>query len=109
MSWKEIAVHDFDVTADTILVDVREPDEYAEGHIPGAINVPLSVLESSVSQIPSTGVVHMVCRSGARSARACDFLIQQPSHSSVAFVNVGGGTMGWIVEGREVVTGDTPG
>jgi len=108
MSWKEIPVHDLDIAEVTILIDVREPDEYTDGHIPGAINVPLSVLESSVSEIPSTGVVHMVCRSGARSARACDFLIQQPSHASAAFVNVGGGTMGWIVEGREVVTGDTP-
>jgi rhodanese-related sulfurtransferase len=53
-------------------------------------------------------VVHVVCRSGARSASACDFLTQQTSHSTVSFVNVGGGTMGWIVEGREVVTGDTP-
>lgn len=108
MSWKELPVHDLDIAVVTNLIDVREPDEYTEGHIPGAINVPLSVLESSLSQIPSTGIVHVVCRSGARSARACDFLIQQPSHSSVAFVNIGGGTMGWIVEGGEVVTGDTP-
>ena len=108
MSWKELPVHDLDIAEVTNLIDVREPDEYTEGHIPGAINVPLSVLESSLSQIPSTGIVHVVCRSGARSARACDFLIQQPSHSSVAFVNIGGGTMGWIVEGGEVVTGDTP-
>jgi rhodanese-related sulfurtransferase len=108
MSWKEIPVLDLDIAEVTTLIDVREPDEYTEGHLPGAINVPLSVLESSVSQIPTTGIVHMVCRSGARSARACDFLIQLPSHSSAAFVNIGGGTMGWIVEGREVVTGDTP-
>lgn len=108
MSWKEIPVHDLNIAEVAVLIDVREPDEYIDGHIPGAVNVPLSALESSLSEIPSTGVVHMVCRSGARSARACDFLTQQPSHSSAAFVNIGGGTMGWIVEGREVVTGDNP-
>jgi rhodanese-related sulfurtransferase len=108
MSWKEIPVQDLNIAEVSILIDVREPDEYTEGHIPGAVNVPLSVLESSLSKIPSTEVVYMVCRSGARSARACDFLVQQPSHSSTEFVNVGGGTMGWIVEGREVVTGDNP-
>jgi rhodanese-related sulfurtransferase len=108
MSWKEITVHDLDISEVTTLIDVREPDEYTDGHIPGAINVPLSVLESSLGDIPSTGIVHMVCRSGARSATACDFLTQQSSHSSASFVNVGGGTMGWIVEGREVVTGDSP-
>ena len=108
MTWKEIPVHDLELAEITTLIDVREIDEYTDGHIPGAINVPLSVLESSLSKIPSTGIVHMVCRSGARSASACDFLTQQPSQSSAAFVNVGGGTMGWIVEGREVVTGDSP-
>lgn len=108
MSWKEIPVHDLDFSEVTSLIDVREPDEYIDGHIPGAINVPLSALETSLAEIPSTGIVHVVCRSGARSARACDYLIEQPSHSSTSFVNVGGGTMGWIVEGREVVTGDSP-
>jgi phage shock protein E len=108
MSWKEIPVVELVIAEVATLIDVREPDEYSNGHIPGAINVPLSVLESSLSEIPSTGIVHIVCRSGARSATACDFLTQQPSHSSASFVNVGGGTMGWIVEGREVVTGDSP-
>ena len=108
MSWKEIHVHDLDLQGIDVLVDVREQDEYADGHIPGAINIPLSSLEENFADIPTSGVVHVVCRSGARSASACDFLTQQTSHSTVSFVNVGGGTMGWIVVGREVVTGDTP-
>jgi rhodanese-related sulfurtransferase len=109
MSWKEIPVQDLDTAAMNVLIDVREQDEYTAGHIPGAINIALSSLQETFADIPTSGVVHVVCRSGARSAQACDFLTQQSSHSAVEFVNVGGGTMGWIVEGREVVTGDTPG
>jgi rhodanese-related sulfurtransferase len=108
MSWKEIPVQELDITQVDVLVDVREVNEYTEGHIPGAVNVPLSSLEETFASIPTDGVVYVVCRSGGRSASACDFLTQQPSHSSVSFINVGGGTMGWIIEGREVVTGDSP-
>jgi rhodanese-related sulfurtransferase len=108
MAWQEVSVQEFTPTSDTLIVDVREIDEYQDGHIPGAVNVPLSVLESEVTRIPSTGTIYVVCRSGARSARACDFLTQQSSHQSAAFINVGGGTAGWIAEGREVVSGDNP-
>lgn len=108
MSWKEVPVQEIDISQVETLIDVREQDEYTDGHIPGAISIPLSGLEESFNEIPTTGVVYVVCRSGARSARACDFLTQQSSHASVSFINVGGGTMGWIIEGREVVTGDSP-
>lgn len=108
MTWQEISVQEFSPDKDTLLFDVREIDEYQSGHIPGAVNVPLSVLEEQFSQIPTDGKIYMVCRSGARSGRACDFLSQLPSYAQALFVNVGGGTAGWIAEGREVVTGDNP-
>ncbi len=108
MTWQEISVQEFSPEKDIVLIDVREIDEYQSGHIPGAVNVPLSALDENTSQIPTNGKVFMVCRSGARSGRACDFLSQLPSHINAVFVNVGGGTAGWIAEGREVVTGDNP-
>lgn len=108
MAWQEISVQDFTPTDDTIVFDVREIDEYQDGHIPGAINVPLSVLENDFERIPTAGTIYVVCRSGARSARACDFLTQLSSHQGASFINVGGGTAGWIAEGREVVSGDNP-
>ena len=53
------------------LVDVREPGEFATGHLRSAINVPLGALEQDTERIPRTGTVVFVCRSGARSRRAC--------------------------------------
>lgn len=108
MAWQEISVHDFAPSPDALIFDVREVDEYQDGHIPGAVNVPLSTLEQQFSQIPTNGTIYVVCRSGARSARACDFLTQIDSHKDASFINVGGGTAGWVAEGREVVTGDSP-
>lgn len=107
MSISEIDVHDLTDGVDA-LVDVREVDEYVAGHIPGAVNVPLSELTERVGECLLGPVVHVVCGSGARSQRACEFLSQQPGAEGMAFVNIAGGTRGWISHGREVVTGESP-
>lgn len=58
--------------AGALLLDVREPDEYASGHIPGSLNYPLSTLQSS---LPEKGhPLFVYCHSGARSARAASWL-----------------------------------
>lgn len=90
------------------LIDVREPDEYAEGHIPGAVNIPLSGLVGRESECVRGPVVHVVCASGGRSQRACEHLSQYAGAGGTVFVNVAGGTRGWMSEGREVVTGESP-
>lgn len=100
-------VVDFDPKGKTV-IDVREMDEYEAGHVPGAVNLPLSVLAERAGEIPTSGTVYMICRSGGRSAQACDHLTSLNTHGGAEFVNVGGGTLGWIAEGREVVTGDKP-
>ncbi len=86
------------------LIDVREPDEYASGHAPGAVLMPLgSVLAGEVT-IEASGPVYMICRSGARSMRACETLHAQ----GIAAVNVAGGTMAWVASGYGVVEGMEP-
>lgn len=52
------------------LVDVRTPDEFAEGSVEGAVNIPLSVLEQEFSQFKNKENVVVFCRSGARSGNA---------------------------------------
>jgi len=59
------------VKAGAKLVDVRTPQEYAAGHIEGAINIPVQELDARLSEFgPKDGVVVVYCRSGARSATA---------------------------------------
>lgn len=86
------------------LVDVREPDEYASGHVPGAVSVPLSQVPDRVDECASSGeTTYLICRSGARSANACEFL----SDRGIDVANVVGGTLAWIASGRGVVEGNS--
>jgi rhodanese-related sulfurtransferase len=86
------------------LVDVREPDEYEAGHVPGAVLVPLATVPTALEYFSADGVTYVICRSGSRSYRACEFLADQ----GLEVVNVEGGTMAWIISGRSTVAGDQP-
>lgn len=108
MATSEIHVRDLPALGVVPVIDVREPDEYVSGHIPGAINFPLSTLTENFSAIPLHETIYVVCQVGGRSARACEFLSHQDELSQCHFVNVQGGTGAWILEGNEVVAGDTP-
>ena len=87
--------------AGATIVDVREPDEYDEAHVPGVQLIPLGEVPERFEEIPSEGTIYVICRSGARSARAAEFLIGQ----GLEAVNVAGGTLAWIDSGRPVDTG----
>lgn len=91
--------------AGTPVIDVREPEEYAEGHVPGAPLIPLGVLPSRVGEVPTDAQVLVICKMGGRSAQAVDHLRSQ----GIDAVNIAGGTMGWIQGGHRVVTGTEPG
>ncbi len=83
----------------TVLVDVREPDEYAGGHVETAVLIPMAVLPVRVEEIPRDRTVYVICHSGGRSAQVVSWLNQQGYDS----VNVEGGTAGWATSGRPVV------
>ncbi len=92
---EQITVTELASLAPSALIDVREPDEYAGGHAPGAVNIPLGDIQSRMSEIPSTGNVYLICQSGRRSAHAADVLT---GHGMTA-INVEGGTTAWVEAG----------
>ena len=85
------------------VLDVREPDEYVEGHVPGAKLIPLGQLGSRLHDVPEGRPLYVICASGRRSMAAATALLNQVG---VEAVNVAGGTKRWIDSGREFVTGD---
>ncbi|MFC4322980.1 rhodanese-like domain-containing protein [Litchfieldia salsa] len=73
------------------LIDVREVEEVAQGKIPGAINIPLGLLEFRMQELDKAKEYIMVCRSGGRSAQALKFL---ESHG-FNVINMTGGMLAW--------------
>jgi len=88
--------------AGAFVLDVREPDEWNESHIPGATLIPLGQLASRVNEVPKDQEVVVVCRSGNRSQQGRDILL------SAGFENVtsmAGGVNQWKAAGFETVSG----
>jgi rhodanese-related sulfurtransferase len=83
------------------LVDVRQPAEYAEGHVPGAVLIPMGQLPSRVDELDRSRPVHVICATGNRSGVMAE-LLQRAGFDAV---NVTGGTTGWRRSGRDVVRG----
>ena len=81
------------------LLDVREPWEYQEGHVPGAQLIPLGELEQRVNEVPRDRPILAICHSGQRSLAAAGYLLQL-GYNSVS--NVDGGTAAWIERGFPV-------
>ncbi len=74
------------------LIDVREPYEFTEGHIPEAELIPLGQLPEALARLPKEETIIVVCRSGARSLRAAQFL---SGHGYQHVVNMHGGMLSW--------------
>jgi rhodanese-related sulfurtransferase len=91
---------------DALVLDVREREEYAHGHVPGAINLPQAELALQLDQVPRDHPVFVICQSGARSMRSAQFL-KQMGFDKVASVR--GGTDAWWAAGHPVTHGTTSG
>jgi len=57
-----------------VILDVREPAEYAFGHIPGAVSIPLGELEERSNELNPQDEIYVICRTGNRSDMACHLL-----------------------------------
>jgi rhodanese-related sulfurtransferase len=73
-------------------VDVREPREYAAGHLSGALNIPVGDLPRRHGEIPLEFPVVFVCRSGSRSRRACELAATAGIHDPASLE---GGMLAW--------------
>ncbi|MCM3715899.1 rhodanese-like domain-containing protein [Alkalihalobacillus oceani] len=88
---KEITPKEIERLVNPNIIDVRETDEVAAGYIPGSVNIPLGLLEFRLHELDKTKEYIIVCRSGARSGRATEFLSSQGFHAT----NMVGGMMNW--------------
>ncbi|HUO99570.1 MAG TPA: rhodanese-like domain-containing protein [Rhizomicrobium sp.] len=75
-----------------VIVDVRRPEEYAAGHIDGAVLMPLDNLPATYAQLPHDVRLVVYCRSGHRSAQAVSFLL---AHGYGRAVSLAGGYLAW--------------
>ena len=88
------------VPEDGVLLDVREDDEWAAGHIDGAIHIPLGELTGRLPELPDADPLVVTCRGGGRSARATAYLQQ----IGIDAANLDGGMQAWSAAGRSMVS-----
>ncbi len=68
------------------VIDVRTPEEFAQGHMPKAKNIPVDTLESRIAELPN-GPILIVCRTGGRAERAWKLIMQkQPDRKNLRFL-----------------------
>jgi len=90
-----------EVGDDAYLLDVREPDEWAAGHAPGAHHLPMMEIPARMSEVPTDMEVVVVCRSGGRSGQVVSYLMGN-GWDNVR--NLDGGMQSWAAIGRDVIS-----
>ena len=90
------------VPADAYLLDVREDDEWAAGHAPDAVHVPMNDVPVRMGEIPMDRQVVVTCRMGGRSAQVTAYLRAQGYDDAV---NLLGGMQAWHAAGRPLTGG----
>lgn len=100
MAIEEITIEELEtrLAGGARLVDVREPDEYEAGHVPGALLVPLATVPDSLETFRGDGETYVICGGGYRSLRACEYL----DDHGIEAINVIGGTGAWAASGRDL-------
>lgn len=87
---------------DIALIDVREPDEYVEARVPGAVLIPLATIPERARELPDQHL-YMICAVGGRSLKAAEYLTAH----GWACTNVAGGTNEWVEAGYPYDSGPT--
>ena len=87
------------------VLDVRSPEEYASGHVPGAVNIPYDQLASRISEVPKDKDVVLYCKSGRRAGIAAETLAGQ---GYTRLQHLEGDIVAWVDKGRPVETPKNP-
>ncbi|WP_327284350.1 MULTISPECIES: rhodanese-like domain-containing protein [unclassified Streptomyces] len=92
------------VPSEGFVLDVREDDEWAAGHVEGALHIPMSEFVARFGELTETVEdgrrVHVMCRVGGRSAQVTQYLVRQ----GIDAVNIDGGMQAWDGAGRPMTT-----
>ena len=93
----EVGLDDFAAahSAGAYVLDVREPDEWATGRVPGAVHIPMNEVPARVEELPKNDPFFVICAVGSRSRQVVDHLRAQGLNA----YNVAGGTGGWVQRG----------
>jgi rhodanese-related sulfurtransferase len=86
---------------DAVLLDVREDDEWRQGHAAGARHIPMGQVPARVAEIDPQAKLYVICKAGGRSLKA-----QYLASNGYEPVNVNGGMLAWANAGRPVITDD---
>ena len=81
------------------LIDVRETHEYEAAHVAEAVLIPLATVPDRIDAFRGPSPAYVICRSGVRSLRACEYLAQQ----GIEAINVAGGMLAWIELGQPIL------
>lgn len=89
----------------SLVLDVREPAEYATGHLPGAFNIPRGILEFKISSHPDfqdkqNANIIVYCQTGGRSALATETLNKMGFNNAISMA---GGFNAWLANNLEVI------
>jgi phage shock protein E len=99
MSQEALREHQTRHTDHLFVLDVRTPQEYAEGHVPGAVNVPHDQLASRLAEVPKDKDVVLYCKSGRRAGIAADVLA---ANGYTRLSHLEGDMSAWVEKGRPV-------
>jgi rhodanese-related sulfurtransferase len=84
-----------------VVIDVREPEEFVAGHVPGAQSMPMAEVAARIGELDRQARIYVICATGGRSAAITDALCS----AGYDAWNVRGGTQAWSKKGRPLNTG----
>ena len=99
MTQEQLLEHQAKHAQHLFVLDVRSPEEFKEGHVPGAVNIPYDQMAARMSEVPKDKDVVLYCRSGRRAGIAADVL-QANGYTRLSHLE--GDITAWIEQGRPV-------